>query len=172
MHFETDGNDFIEVKVRNKIQSRAEGKGMDTKMVMDIPFTAKLHASYILPRLAVQESDMDPLTMFHGPDGSVRRLGIEELKIDREFKNYRMTISFSAIDTLKTAETFIADSIQITKLFPEDKHMFAVEFTVQTHPYHAKDIGNLHKNGIEMGCKMCFLQFEENQRDLATAVNQ
>lgn len=169
MHFETDGDVFVEAKVRNKIQSRGEEGGDKViKHVMDIPFTAKMHASYILPRLAVQE-DSGLLLMCHGADGHVRRIGMKEIPIDREYKDYRMTISFSLFDQEKTAETFLTDLIKVTKLIPEEDHMFTVEFTVQLHPYKADDIGNLHKKGIEIGIKQCFLQFEEQQKDLANA---
>jgi hypothetical protein len=169
MHFETDGNNFIEAKVRNKIQSRGEEHGEETKMAMDIPFVAVLPAEYILSRLAVQEAGVSYAHMFHRPDGSIRTFGFKEIKVDREFKDYRMTISFSALDTEKSAETFVCQTIQITKMTPEDRGMMSVEFTVQLHPYKAQDIGNLHKKGIEIGIKQCFLQFEEQQKDLANA---
>lgn len=168
-HFETDADVFIEAKVRNKIQSRGEEQGDEVKMAMDIPFVAVVPVDYILSRLAIQEVNVPFDQLFHRHDGKVRTFGFKEIKVEREFVNYRMTISFSALEPERSAETFVCQTIQVTKLVPEDNWLMSVEFTVQLMPYKADDIGNLHKKGIEIGIKQCFLQFEEQQKDLANA---
>lgn len=170
MHFETDANEFIEVKVKPKgIISYGEEQGDEMKHAMEMPFVAILPASYILPRLAIQEADLRPSLMFHRHDGTVRHLGIKEIKVDREFYSYRMTISFSPLDTEGQAETFVCPLIQVTKMTPMEKGMMEVEFTAKLHPFKEEDIGRLSKKGTEIGQKQCFLQFEERQKDLANA---
>lgn len=169
MHFETDAGEFIEVKVRGKIESHGEEEGGEIKHVMNIPFEASLPATYILPRLAIQETDLRPGLMFHRADGRVRHLGIKDIKVDREFSGYRMTISFSPLETEKYAETFVCPHIQVTKMTPEENGMMLVEFNVELRPFKEEDIGRLSKRGSEIGVKQCFLQFEEQQKDLANA---
>lgn len=168
MHFETDGDEFIEAQVRGNIQSRGENHGPEEKkMALDINFKADFKAAYILPRIWINQDDLDPNTYLHDTNGDVRRLGWGDLKIDREFEEYFMTISFSPLHPDKDAQRFAVERIKVTKLILKDGGIITTEFAVQLHPYHREDVGYLCIDGIEKGSQCTLLKFERAQTDLA-----
>ena len=173
MHFETDADHWIEAKVRNKIQASGDGQGQDDKkMALDIPFFATLPVDYVLDRLKIREHNTDLKHYLHDENGDVRRFGMTEMKIDREFHDYHMAISFSPLDPDTYFERYLVETIKVTKIAPQDKHLCDIEFTVHLYPYKEKDVGKLCQEGVTKGTQCTLLQFEESQQDLDTQAGQ
>jgi hypothetical protein len=152
---------FFEATV-NKVNPRSEIHGPDKKLAVDINIEATLPVD-VMKKLAINSAGNYPDFLFD-EKGDLRNPELKEITLDREFENYFMHISFSAIATEKEAQRYLVDRICKFKVEPKKGRLVLLTFQVQFHPYEELDIGRLVKSGHER--QQCYLRFEHSQDDL------
>lgn len=154
--------DYLEAEV-TKVNPRSEKHGPDErKSAMDINFAIVVSADF-LNKLAITDK-VDYEKVFFDKDGQIKHTSVKQIKFEREFENHRMAISFSTVDTDKTAQHFAVEKVCKFKADLEHGRCVKLMFQVQLHPHDEKDIGWLVKSCLE---KQCYVRFEPTQTDLA-----
>jgi hypothetical protein len=152
---------FIEAYV-GKVNPRTEVHGPDRKLGLDINIEADISVD-IMKKLAIGDGEQYAEFLFDD-EGKLKHPELKLITLDREFENYYMYISFSAIATEKDAQRFLVDRICKFSFVPKMGKIISLSFQIQFHPFEEIDIGRLVKSGHER--QSCYLRFEHSQDDI------